>query len=733
MNVGRGYHTTTVLADGNVLAMGGSWSGAIADKPAELFDYKQNRWYLKRLLVAGGSFLTSNDARGIKDNHMWLFTAPNGLVFHAGPAKRMHWLDFDGDGKAQASLDRNYDSMNGGAVMYDIGKLITFGGALQHNSGVGAHNVAHLIDINQDTPKLKRIRMIHPRTYVSGVVLPSGQVIVMGGAVYANIFNDNSAVLEAELFDPETESFTELARMRIPRTYHSAAILMKDGRIMMGGGGLCGWCAVNHFDAEIFTPPYLLAGDGRPKTNRPTIRNVSSMDLVPGQTVSVDIDSTLDITDFAMIRLSAATHAVNADLRRVPLAFTKTGNGDTYELSLPNNQAILLPGSYWLFALDQDGTPSVGESVTVLVAPPESPRPPSSFRDCVPSRTTLVCNGSLAAGKAALQSSLYEGGRAFLAVDGNNDRSWSAGSVTHTLREVNPWWEVDLGETAKIDAIQIYNRADGLESRLNNYHVFVSRDAFGSRSYNDIANDPTVQKTFISGASGSLEQIFDAGIGRYIRIQLSGEGILSLAEVEVYGVAGVSLTTAPTENPTEPPTQTPTENPTEPPTQTPTENPTEPPTQTPTENPTKFPTELPTPMPTPECSISPENLVCNPSFESNTVSDGEKKEFSAMEVPGWQSLRGTVCLANSVEGMKAFDGSNAAELDCINGGAIEGLYQDIATEPGTTYRLSFMMRARDGSRASTEDEGINVSSFDTSSCGFHVLRLCSTPKTFSGV
>ena len=104
-----------------------------------------------------------------------------------------------------------------------------------------------------------------------------------------------------------------------------------------------------------------------------------------------------------------------------------------------------------------------------------------------------------------------------------------------------------------------------------------------------------------------------------------------------------------------------------------------------------------------------------------------------MEVPGWQSLRGTVCLANSVEGMKAFDGSNAAELDCINGGAIEGLYQDIATEPGTTYRLSFMMRARDGSRASTEDEGINVSSFDTSSCGFHVLRLCSTPKTFSGV
>ena len=61
----------------------------------------------------------------------------------------------------------------------------------------------------------------------------------------------------------------------MPRTYHSTALLLPDGTVFNGGGGLCGACVCgpgtaasgscktpNHEDAQIFTPPYLFGPDG---------------------------------------------------------------------------------------------------------------------------------------------------------------------------------------------------------------------------------------------------------------------------------------------------------------------------------------------------------------------------------------------------------------------------------------------------------------------------------------
>ena len=64
--------------------------------------------------------------------------------------------------------------------------------------------------------------------------------------------------------------FTTLAAAAIPRNYHSVALLLPDGRVFSGGGGLCGNCATNHADGQIFTPPYLLNPDGTPRP-RPAI------------------------------------------------------------------------------------------------------------------------------------------------------------------------------------------------------------------------------------------------------------------------------------------------------------------------------------------------------------------------------------------------------------------------------------------------------------------------------
>jgi hypothetical protein len=57
----------------------------------------------------------------------------------------------------------------------------------------------------------------------------------------------------AELWNPATEKFTAMAIGAAARTYHSVALLLQDGRVFSGGGGLCGTCGNrNHFNGQIW-------------------------------------------------------------------------------------------------------------------------------------------------------------------------------------------------------------------------------------------------------------------------------------------------------------------------------------------------------------------------------------------------------------------------------------------------------------------------------------------------
>ena len=179
LKVDRGYHAMTGLADGSVFTLGGSWNiepyavqwSPVGDRYGEIWDINTNQWILKKGINAKGS-INTGDAKGLlrSDNHMWLFTAPNGWVFHPGPSKRMHWIDpYAGPGKVKESILRadDSDAMNGNAIMYDIGKILTLGGAVNYDSG-GASNRAYVIDINGSEAKVERVgNMIFGRTYLN--------------------------------------------------------------------------------------------------------------------------------------------------------------------------------------------------------------------------------------------------------------------------------------------------------------------------------------------------------------------------------------------------------------------------------------------------------------------------------------------------------------------------------------------------------------------------------------
>lgn len=369
MNIARGYHAQTVLSDGSVFVLGGSWSGTRGGKNGEVFS-DHGGWQLKSgITIPNSSSLLTADKQGVyrADNHMWLFEAPNGKIFHAGPSRRMHWIDLSGNGLITPSVLRgdDDDSMCGNAVMYDIGKILTIGGAPDYNLANG-HNRAYVIDINEPGPTVERTGdMEFPRTMANSVVLPSGEVVVVGGQEYAEIFTDFDAVYKAEIWNPTTGIWRTLeTEMEIPRTYHSVAMLMRDGRVWAAGGGLCGTCSTNHLDAEILTPSYLIDGDTGRLKRRPAIQSVPAS-INPGETISVTMD-TSDTHTFALVRLSAVTHNTNNDMRRIPLAVSDLGGSpNIFELDVPNSYSIVLPGTYWLFAMNSDGVPSIGETVYV--------------------------------------------------------------------------------------------------------------------------------------------------------------------------------------------------------------------------------------------------------------------------------------------------------------------------------------------------------------------------------
>ncbi|MGC6549140.1 MAG: DUF1553 domain-containing protein [Rubripirellula sp.] len=72
------------------------------------------------------------------------------------------------------------------------------------------------------------------------------------------------------------------------------------------------------------------------------------------------------------------------------------------------------------------------------------------------------------------QSSTDFGGDVAYINDGNTDGNFQNKSVTHTAISENPWVEIDLGATHKIDQIVIWNRTDGgdsIQGRLAGYRV----------------------------------------------------------------------------------------------------------------------------------------------------------------------------------------------------------------------------------------------------------------------
>lgn len=246
------------------------------------------------------------------------------------------------------------------------GKILAVGGSPDYQDSLATAN-AHVITIGNvgaTAPVEKVASMSYARIFGNSIVLPNGEVFIVGGHTWGNPFRDENSSLVPEIWNPSTRQFTNVAVSPTPRNYHSIALLMPNATVFVGGGGLCGNCGNrNHFDGQLFAPPYLFGSDGTTAAPRPQITAVSSKTPTVGATISVTLatGARTPVT-FSLVRMGSSTHTINTDQRRVPL--TATASGNTYSMRLPNDAGILLPGYWYLFAL-ANGVPSVAQIIQV--------------------------------------------------------------------------------------------------------------------------------------------------------------------------------------------------------------------------------------------------------------------------------------------------------------------------------------------------------------------------------
>lgn len=368
LKISRGYQAQTTLSDGRIFTIGGSWSGGLGGKNGEIYSPAFDTWTL--LPGCPVAPMLTNDAQGVyrADNHAWLFAWKGGSVFQAGPSRAMNWYGTTGTGSRNtAGLRANdADAMNGCTVMYDAvnGKILTLGGAPSYQDSTATSN-AHVITLgNPGTiPTVTRVTsMAYRRAFAHAVVLPDGKVFVVGGEEVARPFSDQTAQFIPEIWNPATLTFTPTAPIAIPRTYHSVGILMVDGTVFVGGGGLCGACSTNHFDAQVYSPPYLFTSSGA-RAVRPVINSVSATAVKVGATFTATTNTA--VTSFSLIRYSTTTHSVNTDQRRIKV--TPTVSGLTYTLKVPSDPGISLPGYWLVFALNAAGVPSVAKTIRITL------------------------------------------------------------------------------------------------------------------------------------------------------------------------------------------------------------------------------------------------------------------------------------------------------------------------------------------------------------------------------
>lgn len=401
----RWYPSVTTMANGETLIVGGDPKDTVQENHGEEDPGYPEVWQLDGSLrpltnlTQVPSPTTVADFEALPSTRLYPYLAPavDGRVLYAGMEREwMRMLDPRGSGSQERYGPSDlHNRQYGSFAQYLPDRVIVNGGGPVDLNYAGASKDGIEISLtrgNGETASSGPAQGLPSRAQIADMniarrmhhltILPDGKVLASGGKkkVFetpedydpeANYYGKDlvdlaNPALQAELWDPETNTWTLMDSAHEQRQYHSFATLLPSGEVLTGGGGDCGACAYfqyDHPEFEIYKPPYLFDENGDELTlaQRPSISSVPGGDVEYASEFFVGSGSA-GIEKINLVKLGAATHAIDQGQRLVELKdFSATSGG--YNVQAPNNGFEAPPGYYMLFLIDANGVPSPAKIV----------------------------------------------------------------------------------------------------------------------------------------------------------------------------------------------------------------------------------------------------------------------------------------------------------------------------------------------------------------------------------
>ena len=368
----RWYPTCTTLPDGKALIVSGTYShahhalGGFINLDYEIFDPATNT--------------LSKPSKFINEIEMYPFlkVLPGGTLFIHSQKTTSFW----NIAERKAILDINFQTKKGGTKTYpgmgscvmlpleqqsQIARILSVGGStsMSPDKNTDALNVAEIFTANlenladsidwEPTPPMHKKRIL-----CDSVLLPDETVLVTNGAEKGQADDNQTAVKEIEVFEPNSKTWKIIGVLERERLYHSSAVLLPEGQVVVAGSTGHSWLRAAfdpknfEHEIEVVSPPYL---QGNP--SRIVIDKVPPS-LPYNANFTVETKDASNTHRVSLIRTSSTTHNNNMDQRCIILPILDKTN-DTLRLSSPQDSSWAPPGYYMLFLIDENGIPSIAK------------------------------------------------------------------------------------------------------------------------------------------------------------------------------------------------------------------------------------------------------------------------------------------------------------------------------------------------------------------------------------